>query len=204
MIKMDKKVSLIKGRGIVIRGDDIDTDRIVPARYLKEVTFENMGQYAFYDERFDEKGTKKEHPFNDKKSLGAQLMIVNKNFGCGSSREHAPQSIMRWGIKAIIGESFGEIFTGNCAMLGIPNCSLNSKNISEIMDYVEKNSNEPIEVDVKAQELKYGINKVKMDINPSLRDSLLNGTWDATSVMLKSKEQIREVASKLPYLTNFK
>ena len=104
------KIESVNGRGIPVQGNDIDTDRIIPARYLKLITFKDLGKYAFYDVRFNEDGSKKEHPFNDDKYKGATILIVNKNFGCGSSREHAPQSLMRYGIKAIIGESCGEIF----------------------------------------------------------------------------------------------
>jgi 3-isopropylmalate/(R)-2-methylmalate dehydratase small subunit len=114
------KVIKIQGTGVPVRGNDIDTDRIIPARYLKEITFSNMGKYPFFDERFDNDGKSKGHPFDDARFKGASVLLVNQNFGCGSSREHAPQSLMRWGVKAIVGESFAEIFAGNCNMLGIP------------------------------------------------------------------------------------
>ena len=110
----------VEGRAIPVAGDDIDTDRIIPARYLRLITFETLGQYAFYDERFDDKGKQKTHPLNDPKFQGGTVLLVNRNFGCGSSREHAPQSLMRMGIQAFIGESFAEIFSGNCTALGLP------------------------------------------------------------------------------------
>src|SRR3989344_4929210 len=118
------KLTQITGSGIVIRGNDIDTDRIIPARFLKEITFSNMGKYTFYDERIDKNGNAKNHPFNDENFKGAPILVVNKNFGCGSSREHAPQSILRFGIKAIIGESFADIFAANSAMVGLVLCPL--------------------------------------------------------------------------------
>ena len=114
------KIIHITGRAVPVIGNDIDTDRIIPARYLKEITFSRMGQYPFYDERFSADGELKDHPFNKPQYDGASILVANANFGCGSSREHAPQALGRWGIKAIVAESFGEIFAGNCAMLGIP------------------------------------------------------------------------------------
>ena len=116
----DAKVVKVTGTVIPMRGNDIDTDRIIPARYLKEITFARMGEYPFYDERFDSAGKPKAHPFNDPKYRGASILFVNKNFGCGSSREHAPQALFRFGIHAIVGESFAAIFAGNCVVMGIP------------------------------------------------------------------------------------
>ncbi len=114
------KINQIEGKAVPVEGNDIDTDRIIPARYLKEITFTNMGKYPFYDERFDAEGKPKGHPFDLPQFQGAHLLFVNQNFGCGSSREHAPQALMRWGVRAVVGESFAEIFAGNCTMLGIP------------------------------------------------------------------------------------
>src|SRR4051812_13623983 len=119
-ILMNSKIEKISGRAVPVVGDAIDTDRIIPARYLKEITFTNMGAYPFYDERYDSDGKLKPHAFNEPRYQGSSLLFVNGNFGCGSSREHAPQSLMRWGIKAMVGESSAEIFAGNCVMLGIP------------------------------------------------------------------------------------
>ena len=115
-----EKITKVSGTGVPVPGNDIDTDRIIPARHLKEITFANMGKYPFYDERFDEAGKSKDHPFDNPAYQGASVLLVNQNFGCGSSRVHAPQSLMRWGVKAVVGESFAEIFAGNCTMLGIP------------------------------------------------------------------------------------
>src|SRR5918993_4052204 len=133
------KITSVKGTAVRIRGNDIDTDRIIPARYLKEVTFARMGDYPFFDERYDGSGKKKDHPFNDSEYKGASILFVNKNFGCGSSREHAPQALYRFGIKAIVGESFAAIFAGNCTMMGVPVVTVSAQEIQELMKSVEEN-----------------------------------------------------------------
>ncbi len=198
-----QRLTVIKGRGIVVRGNDIDTDRIVPARYLREITFARMGEYAFYDERFDAQGRRKAHPFNDPRFQGATILIVNENFGCGSSREHAPQALMRWGIRAMVGESFADIFSGNCGMLGMPNLLLPKPEVLRLMDFVEGNPEAEIEVDVEKRAVRYDGVEVPAKMNESIREALLQGTWDMTSLMLEAKDKIREVASRLPYMNNF-
>jgi 3-isopropylmalate/(R)-2-methylmalate dehydratase small subunit len=198
-----QRLTVIKGRGIVVRGNDIDTDRIVPARYLREITFARMGEYAFYDERFDAQGRRKAHPFNDPRFQGATILIVNENFGCGSSREHAPQALMRWGIRAMVGESFADIFSGNCGMLGMPNLLLPKPEVLRLMDFVEGNPEAEIEVDVEKRAVRYDGVEVPAKMNESIREALLQGTWDMTSLMLEAKDKIREVASWLPYMNNF-
>lgn len=198
-----EKITEIVGKGIVVRGNDIDTDRIIPARFLKEITFANMGKYAFYDERFDENGDKKNHPFNDDKYKNASVLVVNKNFGCGSSREHAPQSLMRWGIKAIIGESFADIFAGNCSMIGLPAVVAAKEEISKLMDFIEDNPTDETIVDIKNLEVVFNKSKSKISLNESIRKSLMEGTWDSTSLMLEAKEKIKETMQRLPYLNNF-
>ena len=134
-------VTGVAGTGVPVRGDDIDTDRILPARFLKEVTFENMGEYAFYDRRFDAEGEPTDHPFNEFE--GASILVVNDNFGCGSSREHAPQALMRWGIDGIIGESFAEIFRDNCESLGVPTVTAPREAVVELQDWVAANPRWP-------------------------------------------------------------
>jgi 3-isopropylmalate/(R)-2-methylmalate dehydratase small subunit len=198
-----QRLTVIKGRGIVVRGNDIDTDRIVPARYLREITFARMGEYAFYDERFDAQGRRKAHPFNDPRFQGATILIVNENFGCGSSREHAPQALMRWGIRAMVGESFADIFSGNCGMLGMPNLLLPKPEVLRLMDFVEGNPEAEIEVDVEKRVVRYDGVEVPAKMNESIREALLQGTWDMTSLMLEAKDKVREVASRLPYMNNF-
>jgi len=201
--------NIIEGRGLPLPGDDIDTDRIIPARYLKAVTFDNLGEYAFYDERYDKNGKELKHPFNDKKYKGAAILIVNKNFGCGSSREHAPQSLMRAGIKAIIGESFAEIFLGNCTALGIPAVTSKENSVNEIMDTVKENPGTVITIDLEKKIVTIerqdnsGGKEYKIGISDSARKVFLSGTWDTTSVLLSNESEIREKAEKLPYLSNF-
>ena len=154
------KISKISGTAVPVRGNDIDTDRIIPARYLKEVTFARMGEYPFYDERFDAQGKSKPHPFNDPKYQGASILFVNKNFGCGSSREHAPQALYRFGIKAIVGESFAAIFAGNCVMLGFPAVTVGEREIEELIRSAESDPQIKFALDIEAKKLSYGTKSV--------------------------------------------
>ncbi len=197
-----QKIIQIIGKGIVVRGNDIDTDRIIPARFLKEITFANMGKYAFFDERFDEKGNKKNHPFNDEKYKSASILVVNNNFGCGSSREHAPQSLMRHGIQAIIGQGFADIFAGNCRMIGLPAIVLNQNELNKFMDFIENNSHENILVDLQAGEISYAHSGLKFEMTNPLKP-LLEGTWDSTSLLMEAKNEIGKTMARLPYLNNF-
>ncbi len=197
------KITQITGKGIAVRGNDIDTDRIIPARFLKEITFENMGKYLFYDERFDEKENMKIHPFNDEKYKGASILIVNKNFGCGSSREHAPQSLMRRGIKAIIGESFADIFAGNCRIIGLPVFTASENEIKGIMDFIEKNPDEEASASIINKVFLLGKSKISLEMDDSARSSFLSGAWDSTYLLLNAKDKIRKTMEKLPYLDNF-
>jgi 3-isopropylmalate/(R)-2-methylmalate dehydratase small subunit len=198
-----QRITVVRGRGIAVRGDDMDTDRIIPARYLREITFARMGEYAFYDERFDAQGNKKPHPFNDPRFQGASILVVNENFGCGSSREHAPQALMRWGIRAIVGESFADIFSGNCGMLGVPTLLLAKTDVERLMSFIEEAPETEIEVDLEQKVVRYDGTELPASMNESVRDSLLKGTWDTTSLMLEAESEIRKIASTLPYLTNF-
>ena len=200
---MPSKITEITGKGIALRGNDIDTDRIIPARFLKEITFENMGNYLFYDERFDEKKNMKIHPFNDKKYRDASILIVNKNFGCGSSREHAPQSLMRHGITAIIGESFADIFAGNCKIIGLPVFTAGEDEIKSLMELAGKSPDENISLSIIDKTALFGKSKVSLEMDGSARDSFLSGTWDPTSLLLDSKEKIKRTMEKLPYINNF-
>lgn len=197
------KIIKIIGTAIPVRGNDIDTDRIIPARYMKTVTFEGIQKYAFYDERFDSNGLKKNHPFNAEKFQGASVLLVNKNFGCGSSREHAPQSIMRYGIKAIVGESFAEIFAGNCTMLGVPIARAKEREIFELMDFAEKNPSKEIEINLSLKKISFNGKTFSFEIPESARKSLTDGTWDTLAQLLSEKEKIQETAKKLPYLKGF-
>jgi 3-isopropylmalate/(R)-2-methylmalate dehydratase small subunit len=147
------KITRVQGTAVPLRGNDIDTDRIIPARYLKEVTFARMGEYPFFDERYDAAGRKKDHPFNDPEYRGAAILFVNKNFGCGSSREHAPQALHRFGIKAIVGESFAAIFAGNCTMMGVPTVTVSAGEIQQLMKSVEENPRTQYTVDLESKTL---------------------------------------------------
>jgi 3-isopropylmalate/(R)-2-methylmalate dehydratase small subunit len=189
----------IAGRGIPVTGNDIDTDRIIPARFLKEVTFESMGEHAFEDA----KKQNPEHPFNQPVYKGASVLVVGQNFGCGSSREHAPQALMRWGIRAIVGGSYGEIFFGNCVMLGIPCFVVTQADLEWLQKAIERAPKETVSVDVEKQEVRFGDRVIKARIPDGPRNQLVGGTWDSTAVLLEAGAAIEATAKKLPYVTGF-
>jgi 3-isopropylmalate/(R)-2-methylmalate dehydratase small subunit len=197
------KITQVSGRAVPIRGNDIDTDRIIPARYLKEPTFARMGEYPFFDERFDSAGKKKDHPFNDPEYKGASILFVNKNFGCGSSREHAPQALYRFGVKAVVGESFAAIFAGNCTMMGLPAVVVGAKEIEQLMKSVEDNPRTEYTVDLETKSISYGNQKIAIDLPETYRTALTKGFWDSTTVLRANLEQVRMTAAKLPYVTGF-
>ena len=197
------KITHVSGTAVPIRGNDIDTDRIIPARYLKEVTFGRMGEYPFFDERFDASGKKKDHPFNDPEYKSASILFVNKNFGCGSSREHAPQALNRFGIKAIVGESFAAIFAGNCTMMGLPTVTVGAKEIARLMTSVEDNPRTEYTVDLETKTISYGIEKFTIDLPDSYRTALTQGFWDSTALLRANLEQVKKTAAKLPYMNGF-
>jgi len=197
------KITKISGTGLPMRGNDIDTDRIIPARYLKEVTFARMGNYPFFDERYNADGKKKDHPFNDPEYSGAAVLFVNKNFGCGSSREHAPQALNRFGIKVIIGESFAAIFQGNCTMMGVPTVTVGEKDMQTLMKSVEENPKLEYTVDLENKTLTYGKNKIAIDLPETYRTALITGSWDSTALLRANLDQVRKTAGKLPYINNF-
>jgi 3-isopropylmalate/(R)-2-methylmalate dehydratase small subunit len=189
----------ITGRGIPVTGNDIDTDRIIPARFLKAVTFETMGEHAFEDARKQNP----EHPFNSPAYKGASVLVVGQNFGCGSSREHAPQALMRWGIRAIVGGSFGEIFFGNCVMLGIPCLRASQEDLEWLQREIGRAPQTPVSVDVDKQEVRFGDRVIKATVPDGARNQLVNGTWDSTSVLLEAGAAIEATAGKLPYVKGF-
>jgi 3-isopropylmalate/(R)-2-methylmalate dehydratase small subunit len=193
----------IAGRGVAVRGNDIDTDRIIPARYMKELTFDSLGQYSFYDQRFDPAGKPLDHPLNDPRFGGASILLVNKNFGCGSSREHAPQALMRWGIRAIVGESFAEIFAGNCTALGVPTLSVGQQQIEELMGLVEAAPETEIRIDLSSQRLRAGELEASFLLPESQAKVFSSGTWDTTTALLEGLDEIRAAAECLPYLNGF-
>lgn len=188
----------IQGRAIPVRGNDIDTDRIIPARYLRSVTFEGLGEEVFKDERFNDDGSAKPHPFNEERYQGATILIVGRNFGCGSSREHAPQAIMRFGIKAIVGESFGEIFAGNCTSLGIPVCTAEESSLGELQKLVEEDPQLKFLLDLEAKQISFADRTIAVEMNPSARTALLGGTWNTLDELLQNEAAIEAVHQKLP------
>lgn len=199
-MSLDSVIQQVKGRAVAVPGDDIDTDRIMPARYLRCVTFENIGANTFQDERFDPSGKPKVHPFNDPKHLGASILVVNKNFGCGSSREHAPQGILRWGIRAIVGESFAEIFAGNCTAIGLPVFTASEADVRALMAYATEHPEGPVDLNLKGKEALFGGKRISLDMRESSRALFLEGTWDSSATLLSAMAAVQETARKLPYL----
>lgn len=194
------EIETVSGTGITIRGDDIDTDQILPSRFMKVVTFDGLGQAAFFDKRFDDDDTPIDHPMNEDRFQSATVMVVNANFGCGSSREHAPQSLMRWGIDAIVGESFGEIFAGNCLALGIPTATAEPETIERLQSWIETNPDDEIVVDVAAETVRYGEVSKPIDVTDVQYDALVEGTWDVTELLLSNAAAIERTTEQLPYL----
>jgi 3-isopropylmalate/(R)-2-methylmalate dehydratase small subunit len=194
------EVTEVSGTGIPIRGNDIDTDQIIPARFMKVVTFDGLGEFAFFDLRFDDEDNQKDHPMNEERFQDANVMVVNSNFGCGSSREHAPQALMRWGIDAIIGESFAEIFAGNCLALGIPTVTADHETINALQQWVDDNPNGEVHVDVESETVTYGGQEVSVSVNEGQRKALVDGIWDTTALMKSNQNEIERTAANLPYV----
>ncbi|MCT0224561.1 3-isopropylmalate dehydratase small subunit 2 [Synechococcus sp. CS-1328] len=204
-------IASVVGTAVAVRGDDIDTDRIIPARFLKCVTFDGLGEQAFADDRAELNGA---HPFDHPEHQGATVLVVNRNFGCGSSREHAPQSLMRWGIRAVIGESFAEIFYGNCLALGIPCLSVSHADALALQAAIQ--ADPAASVVVELETLRVSLNAAAdsaavgsagaswpLTLADGPRRMLLSGQWDATSQLLAHDGQLRATAVRLPYLTAF-
>ncbi|MFB1065853.1 3-isopropylmalate dehydratase small subunit [Natrinema sp. H-ect4] len=194
------EVNYVSGSGVPIRGNDIDTDQIIPARFMKVVTFDGLGEFAFFDLRFDDDDNQKEHPFNEERYQDSSVMVVNSNFGCGSSREHAPQALMRWGIDAVIGESFAEIFAGNCLALGIPTVTADSETIEALQDWVDANPDGEIDIDIEAEEVTYDDTTIDVTVDDAQRKALVDGVWDTTALMKSNAGAVREKARELPYV----
>lgn len=194
-----QKIEQITGRGLPLVLDDIDTDRIIPARYLRCVTFEGLGEHTFEDDRQQDPA----HPFNEPKYQGASVLIVGRNFGCGSSREHAPQALIRWGIKAIVGESFAEIFFGNCTANGVPCVSASSADLKKLADAIAANPQKQVTVDVTGKTVTAGEISFPVTMQEGARQSLTTGNWDFLGQLVEAAPQIRETAARLPYMKNF-
>ena len=186
----------IAGRGLPLRGDDLDTDRIMPARFLRAVTFEGLEQHVFEDDR----AADPTHAFNDSRYQGANILVVNSNFGCGSSREHAPQGLVRYGIQAIVGESFSEIFLGNSAVLGLPCFTADKAAIDRLQSLLEKNPGVEIEANVETGVISAGTLGIEGTVPSALRDAFITDQWNPTAMLLADFDQVRAVAKRLPYI----
>ncbi len=189
----------IIGRGIPLPGNDIDTDRIMPARYLKSVTFGGLEAHVFEDDRRQAP----DHPFNQPRYRGAAILVVGRNFGSGSSREHAPEGLRRWGIRGIVGESFAEIFFGNCIALGLPCLTANAEDIGWLMEAVARQPEREILLDVEQRLVRFGERTIPAMIPDGARNQLVTGTWNATQVLLEAGDEIERVAKSLPYITGY-
>ncbi len=198
---MSGQTSIIKrveGRGVVLPGNDIDTDQIIPARFLRAITFAGLGEQVFRDERFDENGAPRPHPFNDERYRGAEILIVNTNFGCGSSREHAPQALLRFGIKAIVGESFAEIFAGNCAGIGLVVATMARPVVVDLQARVQRDPSLPLLVDVEDKQFGCADERFPLAMNEAARAALLGGTWDSLEQLKRNEAAIERVSKRLP------
>ena len=194
------KITQITGRGVFVPGNDIDTDRIIPARFMKCVTFDGLGEFLFYDMRKNADGSDKPHPLNEPRFKGANILLSGTNFGCGSSREHAPQAIQKYGFRAVVAESFAEIFFGNCTTLGIPCLAASREDIAKIAAAIEAHPSVELVIDVAAQEIRFGGQKVKTAIREAARDALVNGRWDPIGELLEGRAAVTAAAARLPYL----
>jgi 3-isopropylmalate/(R)-2-methylmalate dehydratase small subunit len=195
---MESEVKTVSGRGIPLVGNDIDTDRIIPARYLKAITFDGLGEGAFIDDRQALKG---EHPFDQPQYQGAKILIVNRNFGCGSSREHAPQAIAKWGIQALVGESFAEIFFGNCVAMGIPCVTADAVIVKQLQQLVAANPQASVTVNLETLEVQIGDYTAPVSIGEGSRNMFVSGSWDACGQLVANSDQIKATATKLPYVS---
>ncbi|MBH8571586.1 3-isopropylmalate dehydratase small subunit [Nostocaceae cyanobacterium CENA369] len=195
---MESEVKTVSGRGIPLVGNDIDTDRIIPARYLKAITFDGLGEGAFIDDRQALKG---EHPFDQPQYQGAKVLIVNRNFGCGSSREHAPQAIAKWGIQALVGESFAEIFFGNCVAMGIPCVTADAVIVKQLQQLVAANAQASVTVNLETLEVQIGDYTAPVSIGEGSRNMFVSGSWDACGQLVANTDQIKATATKLPYVS---
>jgi len=194
------KITSVSGRGVFVPGNDIDTDRIIPARFMKCVTFDGLGEFLFFDVRHDPQGNKIDHPIDQPEHKGATILLSGANFGCGSSREHAPQAISKAGFKAIIAENFAEIFFGNSTTLGMPCVTASREDIARIAAFVAAHPDKEITIDLVKLEVRFGDDSVKIAQRDTARDALVNGRWDAIGELLEGREAVQKTAATLPYL----
>ncbi|MCM0589497.1 MAG: 3-isopropylmalate dehydratase small subunit [Gloeotrichia echinulata GP01] len=194
---MVSEVKTVSGRGVPLVGNDIDTDRIIPARYLKAITFDGLGEGVFIDDR---KALNGQHPFDQPQYQGAKVLVVNRNFGCGSSREHAPQALAKWGIQALIGESFAEIFFGNCVAMGIPCVSADPATVKQLQELIVANPQAEVTVNLETLEVQIANYTAPITMSQGTRSTFISGTWDACGQLVANTDQVRTTAAKLPYI----
>ena len=199
MSHQSSAISHVEGRALPLRGHDIDTDRIMPARFLVAVSFEGLEQHLFEDDRKADAT----HAFNDPRYTGASILVVNTNFGCGSSREHAPQGLVRAGYRAIVGESFSEIFQGNAAMIGMPCFVASHEDVDRLQTLIERTPGVTVQADVARGVVTAGDLTIAAALPPALRDGFLSGQWNPTAMLLDRFDDVRGVASRLPYVSGF-
>ncbi len=199
-----QRITSVEGTALPMRGDDIDTDRIMPARFLRAVTFEGLEQHLFEDERAGsaagDRAQAALHPFDDVRFSGASILLVNGNFGCGSSREHAPQGLRRAGIRALIGESFSEIFFGNALIIGLPCMTATPETVRALMERVDTRPDAVLQIDLEAGTCEVGDFSCPVALPPNARDALTTGAWDTTSLLLERYEEVDAAAARLPYV----
>ncbi|MEO1591850.1 MAG: 3-isopropylmalate dehydratase small subunit [Cyanobacteria bacterium J06632_22] len=194
------RIATVSGPGLPLRGNDIDTDRIIPARFLRCVSFDGLGEQVFADDRQQLQQSGSTHPFDQAPYQDAKILVVNRNFGCGSSREHAPQAIHRWGIQAIVGESFAEIFLGNCIAIGMPCVTATAEIVAQLQTQIEQGPDQPMAVDLENLTVKYGSQAYAVTMGSGPRQMFLNGTWDACGQLLQQRDGIQSTAANLPYV----
>ena len=194
-------ITQVTGKGVVVPGDDIDTDRIIPARFMKCITFDGLGEYLFYDVRKTDSGKNKAHNLNDPRFADASIIVTGSNFGCGSSREHAPQSIFRAGYRAVIAGSFAEIFFGNATNLGILCVSTSNIDRQALADAIEKKPDLDIHIDLEDQQIRFGDDSIEFEIKSGARESLLKGTYDPLDELLEGTDKVAALTSTLPYMS---
>ena len=197
------KITSITGRAVPLRGNDIDTDRIIPARYLRCVTFDGLGEFVFEDDRKQLKAAGKIHPFDEARFTGAKVLVVNSNFGCGSSREHAPQAIVKWGISVIVGVSFSEIFYGNCVAMGVPVLRLSVADSEALQSVIEQQPTIEVTADLEKNQVRAGSTTYTAQMPDGVRKQFLTGAWDATGELVAGAADVKATAGKLPYVSNF-
>lgn len=197
------RIEKVAGRAIPVRGNDMDTDRIIPARFLKAVSFDGLEQHVFEDDRAALRARGETHPFDRPEYAGAKVLLGNGNFGCGSSREHAPQAIRRWGIGAVVAESFAEIFFGNSLAIGLPCLTASPADMARVMEAVEGRPATEWTVDIRHGRLTGGSLSVPVALPAAARDALLSGDWDATGLLLADYDDVERVAARLPYVAGF-